>query len=128
MKINDSDKCSFCKVEKETIIHLFWECNSIKPFILEALEYIKGFDSTFIIDNSKTFILGFSERNLFHFNIICLEIKRFIYLCKRKGVNPTLQGLKGSLKLASSIVCQSKMNEVKIKYQVLLKTVTGMMQ
>ena len=31
--IIDNDNCSFCKIEQETIVHLFWECPNVQEFI-----------------------------------------------------------------------------------------------
>ena len=37
--ITNSDVCSFCKEEKETIIHILWECHKVN-FIINSLEQI----------------------------------------------------------------------------------------
>ena len=30
--IKSNDQCSFCKESSETLLHLFWECSSVKSF------------------------------------------------------------------------------------------------
>jgi hypothetical protein len=42
MKLTQSDKCTFCKEEKETLSHLFWNCSAIKTFISDVQQLLKG--------------------------------------------------------------------------------------
>ena len=58
----------------------------------------------------KTFILG-SEAHHFKYDIISLELKRYIYLCRRKGLLPTCIGYKNSLKLAWNIYKNTNLTE-----------------
>ena len=33
MRINNSELCSFCNTEQETLVHLFWNCTHVVAFI-----------------------------------------------------------------------------------------------
>ena len=39
-KVIDSDRCTFCKIEKETISHLLWNCTYTETFWKHVLEWI----------------------------------------------------------------------------------------
>ena len=39
-KVIDSDRCTFCKTEKETISHLLWDCTYSETFWKHVLEWI----------------------------------------------------------------------------------------
>ena len=39
-KVNDSDRCTFCKTEKETIRHLLWHCIYTEAFWMPVLDWI----------------------------------------------------------------------------------------
>ena len=32
MRLKQNDKCTFCNIDKETIKHLFWECEHVQYF------------------------------------------------------------------------------------------------
>ena len=51
--------------------------------LMEHIKIIRNHEASFNIDG-KTFILGSIENSQSKYNILCLEIKRFIYLCRRK--------------------------------------------
>lgn len=72
MQIIKTDQCSFYKNDKETLLHLFWECTYTQSLITEILKAVKLLDADFYI-NAKLFILGYTNRSLIHFNILCLE-------------------------------------------------------
>jgi hypothetical protein len=103
MKLTQSDKCTFCKEEKETLSHLFWNCSVIKTFISDVQQLLKCHNVDWTVD-CKTFILGYQKGDQCQLNIFCLELKRYIFLCKRREIISSIQGLVCSLNLASSIV------------------------
>ena len=39
-KVVDSDRCTFCKTEKETMSHLLWDCTYTETFWKHVLEWI----------------------------------------------------------------------------------------
>ena len=40
-KLKETQLCNFCNEAKETILHLFWECNIVKSLWLEMAEILK---------------------------------------------------------------------------------------
>jgi hypothetical protein len=60
MTLTQSDKCIFCKEEKGTLSHLFWNCSVIKTFISDVQQLLKGHNVDWKVD-CKTFILGIKK-------------------------------------------------------------------
>lgn len=110
MNITTSERCTLCKIEKETLIHLFWECTYSKSLIIELTSLIKDYDVNFYV-NCKTFLLGYPSKMFCQYNIVCLETKRYIFLCRRKQVKPFIHGLRRSFKLSSAIMHETHRNE-----------------
>jgi hypothetical protein len=40
-KLKETQLCNFCNETKETILHLFWECNIVKSLLLEMADILK---------------------------------------------------------------------------------------
>ena len=40
MKIQDDDLCTFCKIESETIEHLFHDCKFVKPIWKDIVTWL----------------------------------------------------------------------------------------
>ena len=115
MKLTSTELCSFCMKENETLLHLFWDCEYIKTLIQEVQNIVIVHDSNFYI-NKKSFILGYSKQKLSHYNVLCLEIKRYIFLCKTKNIKPSILGVKSSLKMTSMINATIENNKKKKTY------------
>ena len=102
MKIVNDILCTFCLSEEETLVHLFWNCNVVQTLLNCVKNVISTGNEPFTLD-CQTFMLGSTCENCDKYNILYYEIKKYIYLCKRKKINPSFVGLKGSLKLSWNI-------------------------
>ncbi len=89
--IKDSDRCSFCEIETETISHLLYDCLHIKIFWYRAKKWAsEKLGNQFNPNISKTdFLLGSSGDNRL-LNLICLVAKQYIYSCRCLGNFPNL--------------------------------------
>ena len=72
-------------------------------FLHHITSAIKNIDNNFSFD-CKTFILGSVGNQSEKYNVLCLEIKRFIYNCRRKMVTLTIHGLRSICKIASAVI------------------------
>lgn len=106
MKKNPTQLFNFCKIHDETLTHLFWECTVTQSLIEKVCTVVKNREITFTVD-CKSFILGYTNKGFECYNMLCLEIKRYLFLCKRKCILSSFIGLKRSLKLALSIISKS---------------------
>ena len=108
MKITESSTCSFCQMEIETPVHLFYECNLSSKLRQEFVERISAqFCVEFGDFNRKRVMLGFIKdwkgphRTLL--NHLVLLYKRYIYLQKMKGSTLTLDGLLSFIRYIKNI-------------------------
>ena len=98
--ISDTALCYLCKTDKETLIHLFWECSVMKTF----WERVQGFFvSIHLIPASHVLdiyeCLGFKGKKDDILVSHCLLLARYyIYCCKFKNVSPSIREYAQQLK------------------------------
>lgn len=92
IKIKDTQLCTFCHVDEETIEHLFYDCPVTNQFWLSFIQKVKLYYSHINFTKDKI-LLGFKSENLF-INMIFIIAKNYIYRCKLKETTPNLTGLK----------------------------------
>ena len=73
MKLTDTNLCTFCGTDVETITHLFYECRYTKTLISRITGIINIFDRNVQI-NSSILLLGSSAPKI-KLDILLLEIK-----------------------------------------------------
>ena len=109
MKLTDTNLCTFCGTDVETITHLFYECRYTKTLISRIIGIINNFDRNVQI-NSSILLLGSSAPNI-KLDILLLEIKKYIYFCRNKLSKPSINGLKNHLITNLDIYKNTKMFE-----------------
>ena len=98
-RIADSDKCTFCKTQTETIQHLFYDCHIVTAFWENLARYVNekcpeiqtDWDITDIIFGNSKFDKALSK--------IILIAKNFIFYQKLKDTYPLLINFKKYLVL-----------------------------
>ena len=104
-KIKESDLCTFCKQESETIEHLFWSCRVVNSFLLQSNTELSlrglGTDMLFITTNNffKEIMLLGDNRPLIPPETPYLidQLKRFIWICRCRNKLPNWPGLRNYL-------------------------------
>ena len=82
MRINNSELCSFCNTEQETLIHLFWNCTHVVAFINLVSTWLNpNFHDVNITLSKEDFMLG-SKKISCSLNTILLLSKQYIYSFK----------------------------------------------
>jgi len=85
-----SQRCTFCDIDNERILHLFWDCQQVSNFITEvSLELANR--STLNLYRKKIIFGDLSQDAFSVSNIIILHMKRFIWIkrCKKNPLNVT---------------------------------------
>ena len=83
-----SPMCSFCGIDTETILHLFYDCTVIRSFYISAYSIMSNhWNSEYSLPALKPFIFGNSTippHN--HVNFLALHLKYFVWLnrCKKR--------------------------------------------
>jgi len=96
IKILNSEKCTFCNDFPETIDHLFWKWEIVQILHNKIKDILEKTDAQYRPEE-MSFILGNLE-NRKHYLFI-LEIKRFIYWCRRKKQHLSINLFKKLLEL-----------------------------
>ena len=91
MKLTNTNTCTFCNIEIESIEHLFWECINVRNFWRQLeinLRESCGYNLT--IEGAIDVLLGkLKEIPVVNLEIVCG--KYFIYLCKLRGEIPEIK-------------------------------------
>ena len=94
MNIVDSDKCSFCHLEKESIQHIFWKCQHVQTF-WDAFEKFVNEKCEIVNLHLTEIVVLFGCGHQFKsddiFDLILLLAKFFIYKCKCENKLPQIQ-------------------------------------
>lgn len=95
IKVVDSIKCSFCNFEDETYLHLFYECR----YICKLLDELRGKTYFYFKVNFPpvTILLGLPGRQNDIFYLLALLFKQYIYFCRMKKTNFSIDALKAKI-------------------------------
>ena len=96
-KIRNSDACSFCGAESETIEHLFWSCPTVNRFYNEAELNLATFNCStemnFCIGNKffkEIMLLGECRENVpGEIPYLLDQLKRHVWICRCRGILPS---------------------------------------
>ena len=79
--ITPSNSCTYCKIEKETLIHLFYECNVVRELWEEVVKYCKKeFSEQHLSLSKRNIVLNkISPKKNSVANFLCLITKQYIY-------------------------------------------------
>ena len=94
INVKDSDRCSFCEKETETLLHLFWHCNQTTRFWESFFKWLQT--SLCTQKGNKldmTIALGLkpdTSNAKLQINFSCLMSRYCIWICKLKNEIPNL--------------------------------------
>ena len=89
-KLKETQLCNFCNETKETILHLFWECNIVTSLWMEMAEILKNKCNVELAILAQDIILGTDGLD-YSINLFILLIKYYIYSCRFSGQNHVYQ-------------------------------------
>ena len=89
IKIIDSPICTFCKMDFETVDHIFVECPHVKEIWYGIEEWFSQTFNRHISFDKQAILFGkFANKNVHKVeNLIILIIKQYIYISKFSNVN-----------------------------------------
>ena len=109
MKITQSPLCSFCRETDETIEHLFWECDHVQSLLQSIDNYCMNILASSFNVKKQDFILG-DVKGSNEDNLICIQIKYYIYtmrcLSKRLSVEGAIASIKSLAKTCQQIALE----------------------
>jgi len=107
MKIVDDNICTFCNNHEETLTHLFWSCEHIQTIVQYVTNVLNINNVNLTTLSCQDMLLGICIEKMNPINILLLEIKRYIFMCKRTNTIPNVPGLKRTLLLSWEIQKQT---------------------
>jgi hypothetical protein len=94
MGISQSEFCTFCTEDRESINHLFWQCRYIQTFWHDFNELInEKCENAININVSETFIILGHDSNIAcddTFYFIVLFAKQYLYHCRMNAIFPNI--------------------------------------
>ena len=88
----DSPLCIFCSNSPETVLHVFCECEKVRPLWDELLQLINDkLNADYLFDNFDL-MFGVSDDSFVTFLILCCKF--YIYRCKFQEVEPNFTAFK----------------------------------
>ena len=98
-KISQSDKCSFCKEQREDIMHMLYECVNVKKLWYQVAEFIEKEYAIKVELSVKNVLFNeiYSKKKRHVANFICLITKQFIYRQRCLGGNLHFPVLKNNI-------------------------------
>ena len=92
------DKCSFCKSEPETLLHLFFNCVYSKLFWKDFEFYFCSLSQEFVHLSLQDVLIGIITSECSLLNYFLLIAKLYIWDCRRSQILPSLAGFKIKIK------------------------------
>ena len=97
IKIKNSDLCTFCNIESETIVHLFWDCIYVNPILGEFVTWVKTISKQNFELTAVDVILGKLNASAI-LNLLLILLKLYIYQQRLNNKTPDFTGFLSFLK------------------------------
>ena len=109
--LKETELCTFCTETKESIVHIFWECNYVRNFWLAIGNFLKICGASLPL-NAKDIILCLTEHSSAQgtINNVLIILKYYIYVCRCRCSALNLEGGLQFLKYAINIEQASMIN------------------
>jgi len=122
MNIVHDNLCSFCNENEETILHIFWDCIFTKRIVNYVVEFLRSHNVQKCTEIScQTMLFGCTSTNMTDINILILEIKKYIFVCQRKGKLPSIRGLNNYFCVSYEIQYNTKYQEKELPNWLIVK-------
>ena len=93
----DSQLCTFCQREVESIGHLFWDCTFSSTFILDVEGRFLG--NQFVFSKQDIFF-GYQYSLCHPYNFLILHFKYYLFSCKLQSIKPNVNSFYYKFKFA----------------------------
>ena len=98
-RVKESEICSRCLVEIDTVLHSTWSCDQIVPLISCVIVFLTTKCTVGVDINLRKYLFGFQGNNFLGLNQFLLELKKILFINFEENVrlNNYLKGSKGEL-------------------------------
>ena len=102
-KIKESDRCTFCGLECETIKHILWDCMYVNRLWETLFNWITDKTNTTITFTVKDILLGITFEEMIAFNCIFIITKQYIYATKCLEQKPDFNQLLSKIQYQKNV-------------------------
>ena len=115
--IKASNNCTFCEVKRESVRHLFYDCEQVKPLWCNAMDICQdiGLECPDELSYSSVVRNHWSEKHDSASNLICLITKQYIYRQRCLGKELKIQELTSSIYNVKNIEKYYAVKDFKLK-------------
>ena len=109
--IIETELCTFCNEQRETLLHLFYDCSHVRTFLLQLQEILRTkHNINFILAPDKWMLNQFTGTPTENDcqSMCAILAKHFIYCCKMKNCLPDIRSFKQKLKSYYSVELYAK--------------------
>ena len=101
---NQSDRCTFCNIHEENIVHLLWSCDHVSRFLDSLGTYLDSLDINWPPRSREAFLFG-DHRHPFlsKEGYIYLQIKYYVWVTRCLKKNLEVAALKNSIRSCISL-------------------------
>ena len=92
-RLVETELCAFCGETRETILHLFCDCNIVKNILLKIYEQLQIRCGGLAVLPERDILLGIKNVEYLYINSILLITKYYMYSCKFNIVVPSFSGV-----------------------------------
>ena len=97
-KLKDSNSCTFCNLEPETLYHMLWGCNKVQDLWKKLFDWLNEITGIIIPFHIKEVLLGILDEHLMVYNTIFIIAKQFIYSNRCHNRSLYIDSLKRNIK------------------------------
>ena len=110
-RLIETELCTFCNEQRETLLHLFYDCSHVRTFLLQLQELLRTKCNINITLAPDKWMLnqftGTPTENDCQ-SMCAILAKHFIYCCKMKNCLPDIRFFKHKLKSYCSVELYAK--------------------
>lgn len=126
--ILNSDLCTFCDRDKETIVHLFWECVKVKPIWEKIIQWVHEMNPDIVVNLQSVILNNVHNNPKCVINTIVLIAKFYLYKTKCAQMQPNPFALLEDVLLYQRLehigACKKgKQNQSKEKWQFVIEII-----
>ena len=93
INLNDNDLCSFCQLEEETLIHLFWNCTVTSSFWDNFKQWLLNNETSLrSLELTPSLVIGLKPHPFLrkYFYFLFLVARLYIWTCRTRCTRPTI--------------------------------------
>ena len=102
--------CNHCLKDKESVVHLFWDCPHVRPVWDDLKIWLRSEAATDVNISKERVLLGFPQRNNHPLNVIFIITKFYIFNRRLNLKQPNFKEIQRELLKYYKLTKYAKLN------------------